>query len=147
MKKQKVMSQMKGQDKIPEKQLIEVEIGNLPEEVTKVIVKMIQDLRRRMEAKIEKIQEVFTKDLQELRNKQTEMNNTLEGINSRIREAEAQTNDLEDRMMEITATEQNIEKRTENSLRDLWDIKRTNICIIGVPEEETEKRPEKYLKR
>ena len=59
-----------------------------------------------MEAKIEKIQEVFTKDLQELRNKQTEMNNTLEGINSRIREAEAQTNDLEDRMMEITATEQ-----------------------------------------
>ena len=97
---------MKGQDKIPEKQLIEVEIGNLPEEVTKVIVKMIQDLRRRMEAKIEKIQEVFTKDLQELRNKQTEMNNTLEGINSRIREAEAQTNDLEDRMMEITATEQ-----------------------------------------
>ena len=147
MKKQKVMSQMKGQDKIPEKQLIEVEIGNLPEEVTKVIVKMIQDLRRRMEAKIEKIQEVFTKDLQELRNKQTEMNNTLEGINSRIREAEAQTNDLEDRMTEITAKEQNIEKRTENSLRDLWDIKRTNICIIGVPEEETEKRPEKYLKR
>ena len=90
MKKQKVMSQMKGQDKIPEKQLIEVEIGNLPEEVTKVIVKMIQDLRRRMEVKIE-IQEMFTKDLQELSNKQTEMNNTLEGINSRIREAEAQT--------------------------------------------------------
>ena len=30
-KKQKVMSQMKGQDKIPEKQLNEVEIGNLPE--------------------------------------------------------------------------------------------------------------------
>ena len=87
MKKQKVMSQMKGQDKIPEKQLIEVEIGNLPEEVTKVIVKMIQDLRRRMEVKIE-IQEMFTKDLQELSNKQTEMNNTLEGINNRITEAE-----------------------------------------------------------
>ena len=31
MKKQKVMSQMKGQDKTPEKQLNEVEIGNLPE--------------------------------------------------------------------------------------------------------------------
>ena len=30
-KKQKVMSQMKGQDKIPGKQLNEVEIGNLPE--------------------------------------------------------------------------------------------------------------------
>ena len=105
---------------------------------------MIQGLRKRIEAKIEKMQEMFTKDLQELRNKQTEMNNTLEGISRRITEAEAQINDLEDRMVEITAAEQNIEKRTENSLRDLWDIKRTNTCIIGVPErEETEKRPEK----
>ena len=31
MKKQKVMSQMKGQDKNPEKHLNEVEIGKLPE--------------------------------------------------------------------------------------------------------------------
>jgi len=31
MKKQKVMLQMKGQDKTPEKQLKEVEIGDLPE--------------------------------------------------------------------------------------------------------------------
>ena len=41
-----------------------------------------------MEAKVEKMQEMFTKDLEELKNKQTEMNNTLEGINSRITEAE-----------------------------------------------------------
>jgi len=38
------------------------------------------------------------------------MNNMLEGINSRIIEAEEKTNDLEDRMVEIIATEQNIEK-------------------------------------
>ena len=32
-------------------------------------------------------------------------------------------------------------KRTEDSLRDLWDnIKRTNIQIIGVPEKEEEKK-------
>ena len=31
MKKQKFMSQMKGQDKTPEKQPNELEIGNLPE--------------------------------------------------------------------------------------------------------------------
>ena len=49
-----------------------------------MIVKIIQGLRKRMEAKIEKMQEMFTKDLQELKNKQAEMNNTLEGINSRI---------------------------------------------------------------
>ena len=35
-------------------------------------------------------------------------------------------------------------KRNEDSLRDLWDIKRTNICITEGPEgEEREKRPEK----
>ena len=39
------------------------------------------------------------------------MNNTLEGIHSRVTEAEEQINDLEDRMVEITATEQNMEKR------------------------------------
>ena len=35
-----------------------------------MIVKMIQDLRKRMKAKIEKMQEMFTKDLEELKNKQ-----------------------------------------------------------------------------
>ena len=37
---------------------------------------------------MEKMQEVFTKDLEELKQKQIEMNNTLEGINSRITEGE-----------------------------------------------------------
>ena len=42
------MSLMKGQDKTPEKQLNEVEIGNLPEkEFTITIVKMIQDLGKK----------------------------------------------------------------------------------------------------
>ena len=76
-----------------------------------MIVKMIQDLRKRMEAKVEKIQEMFTKDPGKLKNKQTEVNNTLEGINRRITEAGIQINDLEDRMVEITAAKQNTEKR------------------------------------
>ena len=112
---------------------------------------MIQDLRERMEAKIEKMQEMFNKDLEELKNKQTEMNNkitemenTLEGINSRKTEAEEWISYLEDTMVEFTAVEQNKEKRkkrTEDSLRDLWDnIKHTNIRIIGVPEEEEKKK-------
>ena len=83
-----------------------------------MIVKMIQDLQKTME----KIQEMFSKDLEEPKNKQTEMNNTLERISSRITEAE-QINDLEYRMVEITAAEWNIEKRmkkkkNEDSLRD-----------------------------
>ena len=51
------MSQVKEQDKTPEEQLSEVEKGNLPEKEFRVmIVKMIHDLRKRMEAQIEKIQ-------------------------------------------------------------------------------------------
>ena len=37
-----------------------------------MIVKMTQDVRKRIEAKIEKIQKMFTKDLEELKNKQTD---------------------------------------------------------------------------
>ena len=70
MKKQKVMSHMKGQDKTPEKQLNEVEIGKLSEKEFRImIVKMIQDLRKRMETKTEKMQKQFTEDLEELKNK------------------------------------------------------------------------------
>ena len=62
MKRQRAKYQMKEQDKTPEKQLNEVEIGNLPDKEFRVrIVKMIQDLGKRMEAKIEKMQEIFNK--------------------------------------------------------------------------------------
>ena len=61
----------------------------------------------------------------------TEMKTTLEGINSRITEAEELISDLEDKRVEITTEEQNKGKRMkriEDSLRDLWDnIKCTNI--------------------
>ena len=100
-----------------------MEIGNLPEKELRItIAKMIQDLGKRMEAKIEKVQEMFNKDLEELKNKQTEMNNTItemkttaEGINSRITEAEERISDLEDRMVEFTAVEQTKEKRMKRN--------------------------------
>ena len=55
-------------------------------------------------------------------------------------------------MVEITATEQNIEqrmKRNEDSLRDLWDnMKRINILIEGSQKEKKEGTDlRKYLKR
>ena len=119
MKRQRAMYQIKEQDKTPEKQQNEGEISNLPEKEFRIMmVKMIQDLRKRMEANIEKMQEMFNKDLEELKNKQTEkintiteMKTTLEGINSRITEAEEWISDLEDRMVGFTAAEQNKEKR------------------------------------
>ena len=60
-----------------------------------------------------------------------EIKNSLEGINSRITEAEGGISDLENKIVEITTREQNKEKRMKrigDSLTDLWDnIKRTNI--------------------
>ena len=107
---------------------------------------MIQNLGNR----IDKMQETFNKDLEELKRKQATMNNTiheikntLDGMKSKITEAEERISDLEDKIVEITTAEQNKEKRmkrTEDSLRDLWDIKRTNIQIIRVREEEKKKR-------
>ena len=115
-----------------------------------MIVKIYQNLRNTME----KIQETFNKDPEELKGKQTMVNNTkyeiknsLEGSNNRITEAEERKSDLEDKIVEVTTAEQDKEKimkRIEDSLRDLWDnIKRNNIRIIGVPEKEEKKGTEK----
>ena len=69
---------------------------------------------------------------------------TLEGIKSRISEAEERISELEDKMVKITSEELNKVKRmkrTEDSFRDLWDsIKCTNIWIIVVPEDEEQKK-------
>ena len=69
------------------------------------------------------------------------MKNTLEGINSRINEAEEQINGLEDSMLETNDAEQNKEKRMKRNmgnLREFWDkVKCTNIHIIeGITEGE-----------
>ena len=95
------------------------------------------------------MQESINKDPEEFKNKYTETNNTiteikntLEGINSRTSEAEEWIGELEDIMVEITSEEQNTVKRikrTEDSLRVLWDnIKCTNIRIIGGPRRKRE---------
>ena len=55
-----------GQDKTPEKQLNEVEIGKLSENEFRIVtVKMIQDFGKTME----KMKEIFTKYLEELKNR------------------------------------------------------------------------------
>ena len=88
MKKQAVMSQMKGQDKIPGKQLNEVEMGNLPEKEFRImIVKMIQDCgERNGDRNWEDARNVYQRPTRT--KEQTELNSTLEGINSRETEAE-----------------------------------------------------------
>ena len=119
---------MKEQHKTPEEQLSDMEIGNLPEkEFRLMIVKMIKELGRRMDAQSKKL-EVFNQELENINNQTkmkntiTEMKNALERINSRINEAEERISELEDRLVEITTMEQNNEKRMkrdEDSLRRL----------------------------
>ena len=77
MRRQRNTQQMKEQGKNPPDQTNEEEIGSLLENEFRVmIVKMIQNLGNRME----KIQETFKKDLEELKSKQTMMNNTVNAI-------------------------------------------------------------------
>ena len=66
-----------------------------------------------------------------MNNKINEIKSSLEGINSRITEAEEWISDLEDKIVGITTADQikeNRMKRIEDSLRDFWDnIKCTTI--------------------
>ena len=92
MKRHRNTTQMKEQTRNTGVQINEEEIGKLPKQEFKImIVKMIKNL----ENKMEKMQESISKNLEELKNKHTETNNTiteiknaLEGTSSRISEAE-----------------------------------------------------------
>ena len=76
------MQQMKEQDKNSQDQTNEEEIGSPPEKQFKIMkIKMIQNLRNtveaqinQMEAQIEKIQEMFNKHLEDIRNRKSVMN-------------------------------------------------------------------------
>ena len=77
MKSQRNTAQMKEQTRNTEVQINEEEIGKLPgKKFRTMIVKMIKNL----ESKMEKMQESINKDLEKLKNKHTETNNTITEI-------------------------------------------------------------------
>ena len=86
------MFQMKEKCKNPQEQLNEEEIGDQAEKEFRVmIVKMIQNLENKIEAWIniletwiEKMQEMFNEDLEELKNKQSTMNNAITEIKNTL---------------------------------------------------------------
>ena len=92
MKRQRNTAQMKEHTRNTEVQINEEKLGKLPEKEFRIMrVKMIKNLENKMEKMLESI----IKNLEELKNKHKETNNTiteikdtLEGINSRISEAE-----------------------------------------------------------
>ena len=88
MKWQKNIQQVKKHDKCPPNQTKEKDIGSLPEKEFRImIIKMIQNLENKMELQInsletmiENMQEMFTKDLEEIKKSQSIMNNAINEI-------------------------------------------------------------------
>ena len=128
MKRQRNIQQIKEHDKCPPNQTKEEEIGSLLEKEFRImIVKMIKKFENKMEIQInsletrtEKMQEMFNKDLEEIKKSKSIMNNvtteiksTLEGTNSRITEAEERISEVEDRMVEINKAEKTKEKQNK----------------------------------
>ena len=133
MRRQKTTQQVKEQGQNTPDLTNGEEIGSLPEKEFRImIVKMIQNLGNRLD----KMQETFNKDVEELKRNQAtmkntinEIKNTLDGINSRITEAEEQISDLEDKMVEITTAEQNKEKR----IKELRTVSETSGTTLNAP--------------
>uniref|UniRef100_A0A8D0U3D4 L1 transposable element RRM domain-containing protein n=1 Tax=Sus scrofa TaxID=9823 RepID=A0A8D0U3D4_PIG len=158
MKRQRTITQMREKGKTPENWLSDEEILSLQEKNFRLLMlKMIQGIGNKLEAKMDNLEETLSKEIQdiklkqeEMQNRVTETKNSLEAANSRIQETEEQISEVEDRLVEIMDAEQKIEKRlktNEERLRGLWDnMKHNNICIIGVPEgQEREKGTEKIF--
>ena len=80
MKRQRNTTQMKEQTRNTEVQINEEEIGKLPGKEFRIMIKMIKNL----ENKMEKMQESINKDLEELKNKHTETNNTITEIKNTL---------------------------------------------------------------
>ena len=111
MKRERNIQQVKEHDKCPPNQSKAEEIGSLPEKEFRImIVKMIQNIENKMELQInsletrtEKMQEVFNKDLEEIKknrptinNAITEIKSTLEGNSSKIAEAEERISEVKE---------------------------------------------------
>ena len=138
IKRQRNTQQVKEQDKCPPIQTKEEEIGNLPDKEFQIMmVKMIQNLENKMElqmnsleTRVEKMQEKFNKDLEEIKkesimnNAITEIKSTLEGTNSRITEAEDK---VEDRMVEIN------EAQRKKELREMRTTSETSGTMLNTP--------------
>ena len=114
MKRQRNIQQVKEHEKHSPSQTKEEEIENLPgKEFRIMIIKMIQNLENKMElqiesleTKMEKMQEMFNKDIEEIKKSQLKINNaineiknTLEGTNSRITETEYRISKVKDKMV------------------------------------------------
>ena len=75
-----------------------------------MVIKMLTELKRRMNELTENFNKVIEKHKNEPNNTVTKTNNILQGINSRLEDGEAWIRDLEDRIVEITQLAQKKKK-------------------------------------
>ena len=144
MKRQRNIQQVKEHDKYPTNQTKEEQVRSLPEkEFRIIIVKMIQNLENKMElqtnsleTRIEKMQEMFNKDLEEIKKSQsimnnaiTEIKNILERTNSRITETEDRISEVEDRTVEINEAE----RKKEKKLKEIRTTSETSVTMSKAP--------------
>ena len=112
-----------------------MEISNLSDAEVKVLV-------TRMLKKLSEDLNNIKKTQSETKDTLIEIKNNLQGNNSRVNEAENQMNNMEHKEAKNNQSEQQEENRiqkNEDSINSLWDnFKRSNIHIVGVPEEEKE---------
>ena len=108
MKRQRTITQMREKGKNPENQLSDQEILSLQEKDCRLwMLKMMQDIGNKLKTKIDNLQQTMSKEIQDLKIKQSEMQNTITEIknsvetsNSRIQEAEERISEVEDRLVE-----------------------------------------------
>ena len=84
MKRQRNNAQTKEETRNTEVQISEEKKGKLPEKEFRI---MITKMIKNFENKMEKMQESINKDLEELKNKHTETDNTITGIKNTLEES------------------------------------------------------------
>ena len=78
----------------------------------------------------------------------TKMKNAFDGLISRQDINEERLSDIQHISIESLKITKQKEQRLEKNIQGLWDIyKMCNMCIMGIPEQEREKRTKKYLKQ
>ena len=106
IQRQRNMSQIKEQNKTPEKELNKMETSNLPDAKFKTLVKK---LLKELSGNLNHI-----KKIQSEMKPYTKMKVNLQGINCRVGEAENQISDLEYKEAKNTQSEQQEEKESKN---------------------------------
>ena len=143
MTKRKNSPQNNLQEITTANELIKKDLNNITESEFRIIViKLIAGL----ENSIEDSRQSIAAEIKGLRNSQEELKNAINELQNKmemttawIEEAEERISELEDKIMEEEEAEKKIKKiqEYEGKIRELSDaLKRNNLCIIGIPEEE-----------